>query len=50
MGKNLAERELKGDELTFTLLTMLIGVEGKDFCYYKFDTKWWESRLYSRIN
>jgi len=46
----LIERELKGDELTFTLLIMLKGVEGKDWVYYENDPNWWELRLYTRIN
>ena len=44
------ERELKGAELSFTLMIMLIGVEGKDFCYYETDPDWWRLRLYMRIN
>lgn len=46
----LIERELKGAELTFTLLLMLLGVEGKDWAYYEHDPNWWELRLYTRIN
>jgi len=43
-------RELKGAELTFTALIMLLGVEGKGFCYYENDTTWWELRLFTRLN
>jgi len=43
-------RELKGAELTFTALIMLLGVEGKDYCYYEHDTAWWELRLFTRLN
>ncbi len=46
----LIERELKGNELTFTLMIMLIGVEGVDFCYYEQDPDWWRLRLYMRRN
>jgi len=46
----LIERELKGNELAFTLLCMLLGDEGKDFNFYKFNARWWESRLYMRRN
>ena len=47
---NLIERELKGNELTFTLVIMLTGVEGKDFCYYETDPEWWRLRLWIRRN
>lgn len=43
-------KELSLTDLILTLLTMLIGKEGKDWAYYKFDAKWWEPRLYMRIN
>ena len=46
----LIERELKGDELTFTLLVMLLGVEGKDWASYENDPDWWALRLYTRMN
>ncbi len=44
------EQELKGKELMRTALIMLMGVEGVDWCYYTGDFKWWELRLYTRIN
>lgn len=43
-------RELPLEQLILTLLTMLIGKEGVDYALYEFDAKWWESRLYMRIN
>ncbi len=43
-------RELKGNELIFTLLLMLLGDEGKDFCYYETNPDWWVLRLYMRRN
>lgn len=44
------DQELKGSDLMFTTLLMLLGDEGKDFSYYKFDAGWWESRLYQGRN
>ena len=46
----IIESELKGNELTLTLMAMLLGVEGKDWAYYESDSDWWELRLYTRIN
>ncbi len=43
-------QEPKLNELVFTLFSMLFGIEGKDWSYYKFDDAWWESRLYMRCN
>ena len=43
-------KEFPLEQLILTLLTMLIGNEFKDWVYYRFDDKWWESRLYMRIN
>ena len=45
-----ARQEFPLEQLIFTLLTMLIGKESKDWVYYKFDDKWWESRFYMRRN
>lgn len=42
--------ELTLQDLMFTLLTMLIGKEGKDWCYYENDEIWWKLRLLTRIN
>ena len=42
--------ELKGSELTATAVTMLLGEEGKDFCYYEEDKDWWALRLLIGIN
>ena len=46
----LIGKELKGAELIFTAMTMLLGEEGVDFCYYETDLDWWALRLYTRIN
>ena len=43
-------RELKGAELLFTAMTMLMGEEGVDFSYYECDPDWWILRLYTRRN
>ena len=43
-------KELKGPELIFTAMIMLMGEEGVDFCYYETDLDWWALRLYTRIN
>jgi len=43
-------KELKGAELMFTALKMLMGEEGVAFCYYENDTIWWELRLFTRRN
>lgn len=43
-------RELKGSELTFTALIMLIGVEGVDYALYEEDEDWWALRFYTRSN
>jgi len=32
------------------LYSLITGKEWVDWVYYKFDAKWWESRLYMRIN
>lgn len=43
-------KEFPLEQLIFTLVTMLKGKEGKEWSYYKFDAKWWESRFYMRRN
>ena len=43
-------RELRGAELIFTALTMLLGKEGVDFCYYRGDALFWRDRLYMSRN
>ena len=43
-------RELKGYELTFTAMTMLMGEENIDFNYYECDQDWWAIRLWTRRN
>lgn len=47
-------RELKGYELIFTAMTMLMGEEGVDFSYYGcgdfYTPDWWTLRLYTRRN
>lgn len=43
-------KELKGSELMFTALNMLMGEEGRDFSYYENDTAWWQLRLFTRRN
>ena len=43
-------RELKGNELIFTALTMLMGEEGVDFSYYRPDALFWRDRLYMGRN
>ena len=43
-------KEFPLDQLVFTLLCMLLGDEHTDWCYYQFDARWWESRLYMRQN
>lgn len=43
-------RELKGYELTFTAMTMLMGEGGVDFSYYECDPDWWTIRLWTRRN
>ena len=45
-----ARKEFPLEQLILTLVTMLIGKEGVDYSYYEFDAKWWEMRLYLRIN
>ena len=47
---NFLIRELKGDELRATLVLMLCGNEGIDWCYYENDASWWELRLFTRLN
>lgn len=44
------DKKLNLEDLIFTALTMLMGREGKDFCYYETDPDWWTIRLYSRRN
>lgn len=43
-------RQLTLSELIFTLWTMLMGEEGKDWSYYEQDASWWASRLFIGIN
>ncbi len=43
-------RELKGAELTFTALIMLMGKEGVDYALSEEDEDWWALRLYTRRN
>jgi len=43
-------RELKGAELTFTALIMLMGEEGIDYALYECDPDWWALRLYMGRN
>ena len=43
-------RELKGPELIFTAMTMLMGEEGVDYALYECDPDWWVLRLYTRRN
>ena len=43
-------RELKLDELVFTLIEMLIGAEGEYWCYFETDPEWWRLRLWTRRN
>lgn len=43
-------RELRGAELTFTALIMLMGEEGVDYALYEEDEDWWALRLYTRRN
>ena len=43
-------QELTLEQLIFTAFCMLKGVEGKDFCYYDNNYKWWALRLYTRRN
>ena len=44
------ERELTGEALTLTALTMLIGEEGIDFSHYEIDLDWLAIRLWIRRN
>lgn len=47
-------RELKGAELTFIALIMLMGEEGVDYAFYgrndDYPDDWWAARLYTRRN
>lgn len=43
-------RELKGSELIFTAMAMLMGEEGIDYALYECDSDWWTLRLYIRRN
>lgn len=43
-------RELRGAELTFTAMIMLMGEEGVDYALYEEDEDWWALRLYTRRN
>jgi len=43
-------RELKGAELTFTAMIMLMGEKGVDYALYEEDEDWWHLRLWTRRN
>ncbi len=44
------EQELKGSDLMFTALIMLMGVEGVDWSPYEGDEMWWKTRMFIRRN
>lgn len=37
-------------DLIAILITMLIGEEGKHWCFYETDIQWWQLRLWTRRN
>lgn len=41
---------MKVAELVLTAMTMLLGEEGRDWCYYETDPNWWGIRLWLRRN
>ena len=41
---------MKVEELIFTALGMLLGIQGKDWIYYETDPYWWAIRLWTRRN
>ncbi len=41
---------IKIEELIFTALGMLLGIQDRDWEYYETDPVWWELRLWIRRN